>query len=750
MKKITKSVLTAAVITGLLSGSMSGARAASGVQVPAGFTIFGSGFGHGVGMSQYGAQGMGIAGFSASQILTHYYQGTTVDPIVLPSNNIRVGIMQDRTFVAVRGEFVPGQTSGGAFNVTIDAGGPIPVAPGAVATFTTVNGLTEVTSAGKVLGAGTTITLSWVNADTVMHVRSGMTAASAISALGTSSCAPNACTSRYRYGTLELRSGLFDDAIVDLVVVNSLSLSDEYLYGLGEVPSSWTQAAMQAQAIAGRSYAVTKSANRIGCGCQIYATILDQAFVGYSKEIGTMGDQWVAAVNATIVDANTAYVVQYNGAPISTYYSSSTGGKSQPTAEVWGSAFPYLVTVDDPWSLDSRANNGNASWSTTIAQDLLVSRLREHGISVADVQSMTITGSYASGGVSQLSISDSAGNLTTINVAPGQKVTPGALRVILGTRSTYISAIAPVNSTVAGSTNATAKTLKSVTKVNWPKKSIKPSGYNFTGNVSPAQVGSTIKLQRKSGSKWKTVSTTTTNSNGAWEILWNGQSAGRHDLRITASNSKGTIRTKSQRVTVTGAIAISAPKTAPRKSSFTVSGSVTPGLKGVTVTLQRKIGSGSWQTVSRLKTDADGKWSSTRYTGSKNTTVSYRVRTTDPRVGNITSKAIKTTIRGVTSTQPSGVTGAIAISAPKTAPRKSSFTVSGGVSPEIKGVTVTLQRKIGSGSWQSVSRLKTDAEGKWSSTRYTGSKKTTVSYRAKTTDPRVGRITSKTKKTGIR
>jgi 5-hydroxyisourate hydrolase-like protein (transthyretin family) len=193
---------------------------------------------------------------------------------------------------------------------------------------------------------------------------------------------------------------------------------------------------------------------------------------------------------------------------------------------------------------------------------------------------------------------------------------------------------------------------------------------------------------------------------------------------------------------------------------------VTPGLKGVTVILQRKIGSGSWQSVSRLKTDAEGKWSSTRYTGSKNTTVSYRVRTTDPRVGNITSKAIKTTIRGVTSTQPSGVTGttirgvtstqpsgvtsAIAISAPKTAPRKSSFTVSGGVSPEIKGVTVTLQRKIGSGSWQSVSRLKTNADGKWSSTRYTGSKKTTVSYRVKTTDPRVGRITSKTKKTGIR
>jgi len=757
MNKSSKFLVTATVVASMLGGSMGAARAAEVVQVPAGFTITGSGFGHGVGMSQYGAQGMGIDGYNASQILTHYFPGTAVNPVALPSANIRVGLLQNRAVVAIRGENVPGQTTGGAFNITVGANDPIAVAPRAVATFTTVNGLTEVTASGTIL-AGNTVTITWVNADTVMHVRPGTDAASATSALGNSTCAANACASRYRYGTLEITSGV--------TVVNTLRLSDEYLYGLGEVPSSWTMAAMEAQAIAGRSYAVNKVGTRSGCNCQIYSTTLDQAFVGYSKEIATMGDRWKQAVDNTILDANTAYVVQYNGTTISTYYSSSTGGKSQPTNEVWGASLPYLVTVNDPWSLDPRVNNGNASWTATIDQATLVSRLRARGINVADVWSMTVAGNYPSGGISKINLSDSAGNITTLTIAPRQPVTPDGLRSLLGTKSTYISAITPGIATVPGSTSAKAKKLKSVTKVNWPKKALKPSDYNFKGRVSPAQVGATVKLQRKSGGKWRTVSTATTNSKGAWVILWSGPSAGKHDLRITASNSKGTIRTKSQRVTLTGAIAISAPKTAQRKSSFTVSGSVTPGLKGVTVILQRKIGSGSWQSVSRLKTDAEGKWSSTRYTGSKNTTVSYRVRTTDPRVGNITSKAIKTTIRGVTSTQPSGVTGttirgvtstqpsgvtsAIAISAPKTAPRKSSFTVSGGVSPEIKGVTVTLQRKIGSGSWQSVSRLKTNADGKWSSTRYTGSKNTTVSYRVKTTDPRVGRITSKTKKTGIR
>ena len=150
---------------------------------------------------------------------------------------------------------------------------------------------------------------------------------------------------------------------------------------------------MQAQAIAGRSYAVRKTEPRSGCNCQIYATTLDQAFVGYSKEIATMGDRWVAAVNATIVDinTNTAYVVQYNDTTISTYYSSSTGGKSQPTSEVWGSAFPYLVTVDDPWSLDPRVNNANSTWTDTVDQASLVARLRAQGVLVSDVWSMTVS-----------------------------------------------------------------------------------------------------------------------------------------------------------------------------------------------------------------------------------------------------------------------------------------------------------------------------------------------------------------------
>ncbi len=647
MKRSAKSIFTAALATCLIGGSMSAAHGANPVQVPAGFTITGSGFGHGAGMSQYGAQGMGLDGFTASQILTHYFTGTTVDAVTLTSPNIRVGILQDRKFVAIRGEVVPGSASGGAFNIVVDANAPIAVAPGAVATFTTSKGLTQV-STGRTVVSGKKITLNWTNAQTLMHVRHGKTAASAIKALGTASCVPNKCTARYRYGTLELASGAFDDAVVDLVVVNTLRLSDEYLYGLGEVPSSWTDAAMQAQAIAGRSYAVRKTATRSGCDCQIYSTTLDQAFVGYSKEIATMGDRWVAAVTATIVnpsvDPNTAYVVQHNGTTISTYYSSSTGGKSQPTNEVWGASLPYLVTVDDPWSKDPRVNNPNISWTATIDQATLVSRLNARGVNVADVSSMTVAGNYPSGGISKINLSDSAGNITELTIAPGQPVTPDGLRTLLGTKSTYISSISSGISTVAGSSAAAAKKLTSLTKINWPSGSVRPTDYNFTGKVSPAQVGAKVKLQKRVGGQWKTVSTRYTNSEGAWEILWAGPTAGNHDLRITASNSKGTIKTSTKRVNMVGTISTSSPKTVKRNTTFTVSGKVNPGHAGVTVAVERKIGNGPWKRIARTTTDSTGNWAITRSTGSSKMTVSYRAKTGDSRLGVLVSKVKKTKV----------------------------------------------------------------------------------------------------------
>jgi 5-hydroxyisourate hydrolase-like protein (transthyretin family) len=152
-------------------------------------------------------------------------------------------------------------------------------------------------------------------------------------------------------------------------------------------------------------------------------------------------------------------------------------------------------------------------------------------------------------------------------------------------------------------------------------------------------------LQRKSGGKWKTVSTATTNDKGAWSILWTGPSAGKHDLRITATNTKGTIKTSTKRVTMAGSIALSAPKSAKRNASVTVSGSVAPGYADVAVIVERKLGNGKWKQIGTVTTDAAGNWAITHNATSKKLTVSYRAKTSDSRLGVLVSKTKKTKVK---------------------------------------------------------------------------------------------------------
>jgi SpoIID/LytB domain protein len=618
----------------MFGGSLGAARAAEVIQVPAGFTITGAGWGHGLGMSQYGAYGMALDGATYDQIIKHYYTGAA--PLMTPTNPaFRVGIETGQTTIFARVEDNP-LDPGVASNLTVvvDNVTTLNFAPMVELTFTFIDTTFALTSSDGQSAVGTSAALSWDNATTLLNLNSGTLASTA---LGAAACTTTSCSHRYKYGSF---------SIAAKNAVNILRLNDQYLYGLGEMPSSWALEALKAQVVAARSFAISRNTVRASCDCNIGVTDSDQVFLGFVKEVSSGGDRWVQAVNETKADDTNGIAIYSGSTLVPGYYSSSTGGKTQPRSEVWGtSTISWLVSVNDPWSQDPRVNNPYASWTATIDQATLVSRLRARGINVADVWSMTVAGSYPSGGISKINLSDSAGNITTLNIAPGQPVTPDGLRGLLGTRSTYISAITPGIATIPGSTSASAKKLKSVTKVNWPKKSIKPSDYNFTGKVSPAQVGATVKLQRKSGGKWRTVSTATTNSKGSWAILWTGPSAGKHDLRITASNSKGTIKTTTKRVNMVGSVGISAPKSAKRNSTFTVSGNVKPGYEGVTVVLQRKVGNGSWKTVARLKTDAAGNWSSIRTNGSKKTTISYRAKTNDPRIGKLTSKVKKTKVK---------------------------------------------------------------------------------------------------------
>src|SRR5690349_21042682 len=66
------------------------------------FTIRGAGFGHGVGMSQYGAMGYASHGWSAAQIVGHYYTGTSLGPTD-PNRKVRVRLVEQTSSVSFSG-----------------------------------------------------------------------------------------------------------------------------------------------------------------------------------------------------------------------------------------------------------------------------------------------------------------------------------------------------------------------------------------------------------------------------------------------------------------------------------------------------------------------------------------------------------------------------------------------------------------------------------------------------------------------
>lgn len=349
----TKTSLIALLIALLFSAPAEGSEDLA----PEIFKISGSGYGHGVGMSQIGARGQAIEGKSAVEILNYYYPGTAVSPY--PDNElIRVNLANLTTSVIVK-------------------------AVGGVGTITLFRGDLAVGENSEPLGTYQgDLTASFTNlANSVIPSLSSPTAKFAPvpphkawtirwdSATTTIALTNQGETKQYKYGQIVIKS--VSNAVSSyLAVTNTLRLHDEYLWGIGEVPSSWPPAALEAQAIAARTYALTKlSRVRTECDCQIYSTTVDQNFVGYSKEIERIyGIKWKEAVNRTFIDENSALVIMSEGKPINAFYSSSSGGSTQDIKDVWGSSFAYLQGVPDPWSLDMKINPRYAIWERQVTQ----------------------------------------------------------------------------------------------------------------------------------------------------------------------------------------------------------------------------------------------------------------------------------------------------------------------------------------------------------------------------------------------
>jgi stage II sporulation protein D len=324
----------------LIAALISSAAPAQAIEIPQTFEFTGSGYGHGVGMSQIGARSRALSGESATAILNYYYKDVQVVPFV-DTHTIRVNIAHKVKSVAFT-THTPGARidvyEGEVGNLTQ----PIPFTSFATkqrATFT-VASLSKV----KVL------TLRWVGENPIITMTHG------------------SVSTKYKYGyiTIKVVRGALE-------VTNTLSLRDEYLWGISEVPSSWPTAMLEAQAIASRSFALSKlGVIRPNCDCQVFSHISDQNFVGYSKESEPrFGRLWKDAVSRTIIDTTTSLVVISNGKPAQTYFFSSSGGATQTSFDAWGGATAYTQSVPDSASVDVKLNPRFALWKASSTQELV-------------------------------------------------------------------------------------------------------------------------------------------------------------------------------------------------------------------------------------------------------------------------------------------------------------------------------------------------------------------------------------------
>ena len=376
---------------------------ATAATIPPHFVLTGSGFGHGVGMSQIGAEGQALEGQSPQYILNYWFPGTEI--LSVPDTQlIRVNIGHQLSSATI--SLANSQSRG---NIDLSSNPDGSINNGGLGTAASIYRFSIV---GKKIAASLSnkglATLPFAG-QSMWNVYWTGTTAFPSPAGGLTGPKPEPFTVvkvTTASGSIQLRYGQVQLKIVGgKIEVTATMTIEQYLLGISEMSSSWPEAALQAQAIASRTYALAHLSNRSACDCNVYNTKYDQAYIGYAKESeARVGSLWVAAVTATELDPSNAQAIYYLGKPINVYFFSSDGGQTQQSLDVWGAAFPYLTNVPDPWSLDIFLNPQYAHW-----QRVLIQKDVAAAFNLPDVVSLAITGRTVSNSATQVTATSSNG-----------------------------------------------------------------------------------------------------------------------------------------------------------------------------------------------------------------------------------------------------------------------------------------------------------------------------------------------------
>src|SRR6476661_2239782 len=283
----------------LVAGSAAHARTSARAQpVPPGvatFMVTGHGWGHGVGLSQYGAYGYAQKGLGYEQIVLHYFAGTELG--AAPVSRVRVLL------------------TSGAASLDIGSTADFKVRDATGVVHTVVAGKYTLKPALKLI----------VDGQVAPRALPGpLLFQPGTAALG--------LKHRYR-GSIQI-----DVVAGKLRAINMVGL-EQYLYGVvpSEMPFDWLPEALKAQAVVARSYAL---ATRRTGAFDLYPDTRSQVYLGIEHEKPSTN----AAVNATA-----GQVVLYQGEVAKTFFFSTSGGRTASAEDVWGEPVPYLVSVPDPY-----------------------------------------------------------------------------------------------------------------------------------------------------------------------------------------------------------------------------------------------------------------------------------------------------------------------------------------------------------------------------------------------------------------
>jgi SpoIID/LytB domain protein len=399
---------------------------------PEQFTVDGTGYGHGVGLSQWGAFAMATEDpkkWTAKRIVEYYYPGVSVADHP-DETDVRIGLLYQAPQAHARVEELGGsgarmEVSFGQKTLLLGTDAHLSFAPsGRYVTVRRTDG-----ASAQSLGRGRVVTIRWSG------TRDPGGTGAAPSLLNVAGPGESFASTghRYRYGSVDLTS-LETSSGRRLAVVNTLRLGDEYLKGIAEVNPTWPDAALESQAIASRSYALSQVTRGLDsdCGCHMDdgdGPKYDQTFRGWLAE-SQYGDpnRWAEAVDATRKGGGSGLTALFQGKPINAFYTAATNGMTNSAQEVWGGAdTPWATNVADEWSYNA-PGNPYRSWSVSVTQDSMASIF-----GIPDIMTVKITRTLKSGAAREFTARSLDGRTASVSAS--------AFRSKLGLRSTYVGKI---------------------------------------------------------------------------------------------------------------------------------------------------------------------------------------------------------------------------------------------------------------------------------------------------------------------